>query len=274
MQNAIFNKSYEKKVESNKDVSEDDANFARERLRLMSYFEELYIRCYMDPKTEADDLIAYYVQNRKPNEKIVIATTDMDISQLICEDVYVYNLRLKKAVTHLNFRREFGYHYENICLKKIFFGDVSDNISNIKGLSEVRLMEMMPEIKDRPVTIDEVKSRAQSLIDERKAEKKKPLKVHENIVNGVANKEYDGDYYEINEKIINLKKPLLTDEAREMMDAMMYAPQDPEGRSFQNIYEMVVEDDITDLLGDNQFSGFLSVFKPLEQKEQKRYKEM
>ena len=45
MQNAIFNKSYEKKVESNKDVSEDDANFARERLRLMSYFEELYIRC-------------------------------------------------------------------------------------------------------------------------------------------------------------------------------------------------------------------------------------
>ena len=29
-----------------------------------------------------------------------------------------YNLRLKKAITHLNFRREFGYHYENICLKK------------------------------------------------------------------------------------------------------------------------------------------------------------
>ena len=39
----------------------------------------------MDPKTEADDLIAYYVQNRKPNEKIVIATTDMDISQYLQE---------------------------------------------------------------------------------------------------------------------------------------------------------------------------------------------
>lgn len=274
MQNAIFNKSYEKKVENNEDVSEDDANFARERLRLMSYFEELYIRCYMDPKTEADDLIAYYVQNRKLNEKIVIATTDMDISQLICEDVYVYNLRLKKAVTHLNFRREFGYHYENICLKKIFCGDVSDNISNIKGLSENKFFELMPEVKDRPVTIQEVKDRAQQLIDERKAIKKKPFEVHKNIVNGIANKEYDGDYYEINEKIINLKKPLLTDEAKEAMDSMMYAPQDPEGRSFKNIYEMIVEDDITDLLGDNQFSGFFSVFKPLEQKEQKRFKEM
>ena len=132
----------------------------------------------------------------------------------------------------------------------------------------------MPEVKDRPVTIQEVKDRAQQLIDERKAIKKKPFEVHKNIVNGIANKEYDGDYYEINEKIINLKKPLLTDEAKEAMDSMMYAPQDPEGRSFKNIYEMIVEDDITDLLGDNQFSGFFSVFKPLEQKEQKRFKEM
>lgn len=274
MQNAIFNKSYEKKVADNKDVSEDDANFARERLRLMAYFEELYIRCYMDPKTEADDLIAYYVQNRKKNEKIVIATTDMDISQLICEDVYVYNLRLKKAVTHLNFKREFGYHYENICLKKIFCGDISDNISNIKGLSENKFFELMPEVKERPVTIEEVKAKAQMMIDERKKCKKKPLEVHKNIVEGIANKEYDGDYYEINEKIINLKKPLLTPEAKEVMDEMMYAPQDPEGRSFKNIFEMIIEDDITDLLGDNQFSGFFSVFKPLEQKEQKRYKNM
>jgi hypothetical protein len=150
---------------------------------------------------------------------------------------------------------------------------VSDNISNIKGLSEGKLFEIMPEIKERLVTIQEVKDRAQQLIDERKNEKKKPLKVHENIVNGVANKDYEGDYYEINEKIINLKKPLLTQEAKEMMNDMMYAPQDPEGRSYQNIYKLVLEDDITDLLSDNQFSSFFSVFKPLEQKEIKRYKE-
>jgi hypothetical protein len=58
-----------------------------------------------------------------------------------------------------------------------------------------------------------------------------------------------------------------------MMNDMMYAPQDPEGRSYQNIYKLILEDDITDLLGDNQFSSFFSVFKPLEQKEIKRYKE-
>ena len=36
-------------------------------------------------------------------------------------------------------------------------------------------MELMPEIAERPVTINEVKERAQEKIDERINQKKKPL---------------------------------------------------------------------------------------------------
>ena len=274
MQKAIFGKKKDKKEKVLNDYEKMvKENFARERDILMRYFNELYIRWIIDEKTEGDDLIAYYVKNKKPNDKVVIVSGDEDLTQLISESVCIYNPRLKKFVSHKNFKELKGFVHENVVLKKIFCGDVSDNIGNIKGLSETRLMELMPEISDRPVSINEVKSRAQEKIDERKTMKKKPLQWHENIVHGVSNKIYNGDFYEINSKIIDLKNPLLTNEAKEEMDMNMYAPMDIEGRSFENLYKYIVDDDITDLKNQDRFSSFFSTFKILVDKEIRRYNE-
>ena len=131
----------------------------------------------------------------------------------------------------------------------------------------------MPEMKTKKITVEDVKNRAEELINERKTAKKKPLKVHENIIDGVSNKDYDGDFYEINDKIINLKHPLLTDDAKNEMDNMMYAPQDPEGRSFGNLYRMIEEDGIVEFNGDTKFASFFNLFKRLSEKEIKRYNE-
>ena len=158
-----------------------------------------------------------------------------------------------------------------MCLRKIFCGDVSDNISNIRGLSEEGLEKLMPEIKTRKVTVEEVKKRASELIEERIKQKKKPYILHENIINGKSNKEYYGDFYEINEKIINLKKPLLSNEAKETMDSMMYASMDPEDRSIKNLYNIIIEQGIDELSSDTQFSGFFRPFKKLCEKEEKRF---
>jgi 5'-3' exonuclease len=257
-------------------VAEDELlkeNFDRCRDILCEMFNELYIRWNVDEVTEGDDMIAYYCLHKKENEKIIIVSGDMDLSQLIADDIAIYNLNIKEYITPKNFKSHFGYHYENTLLKKIFCGDVSDNISNIKGLSETGLMEMMPEIKTRKVTVEEVKDRARELINERISQKKKPYVLHENIVNGVSNKEYDGDFYEINDKIINLHHPLLSEEAKESMDAMMYAPMDPEGRSIKNLYKIILDQNIQDLQSDSQFSGFFRPFKKLEEKELKRFNE-
>jgi 5'-3' exonuclease len=275
MQNAIYNKA--KKTKPEKVLSDQEKmvkeNFARERSLLMKYFNELYIRWVFDDKTEGDDLIAYYVKNKKPNDRVVIVSADEDLTQLISETVCIYNPRLKKFVSEKNFKELKGFVHENVVLKKVFCGDSSDNIGNIDGLSENRLFELMPEIKDRPVTINEVKERAALKIEERKKEKKKPLKWHENIVNGVSKRNYDGDFYEINDKIINLSNPLLTIEAKEEMDATMYTPMDPEGRSLSNLYSYVLEDNLTDLKNSDRFSTFFSTFKPLIDKEIRRYNE-
>lgn len=268
-------KKYEKDISEGKEVSQeeqDDANFQRERALIFRYLEELFIRWEMDEKgTEADDLIAYYIKKKKPEEKCVIVSTDMDLTQLLSDDVYIYNPHLHKNITSLNFKKEFGYPYQNVVTKKIMCGDSSDNISNISLLSEKKLFETMPEMLERPVTVEEVIDRAKELIQERKENKKKPLKVHENIVNGISNKECIGDFYEINRKLVDLSEPMLTKEAREDMDAMMYATLDPSERSFANVYNFIKEDGISELYDENKFSAFFSSFKPLIKRETEKF---
>ena len=286
MERAIYKKEQKKKKAESKVYSEDelatmeerrkkkeivDENFERERNLIMMYCVEMSIRVLFDDKTEGDDFIAYYAAHKKPEERVIIVSTDQDLTQLISPTVAVYNRTLKKYLNVKNFQKIKGYPVENVLLRKIFCGDPSDNIGNIKGLSENRLMELMPEIAERPVTIDEVKEKAQKMIDERVKEKKKPLQWHENIINGVSNKEYNGDFYEINEKIINLKKPLLTKRAEEDIEAMMYAPMEPDDNSFANLYQMIVRDGIENLVDANEFSRFFIPFKELADKEKKRY---
>lgn len=286
MERAIYKKEQKKKKNENKVYSEEelaimeerrkkkeivDENFERERNLIMMYCVEMSIRVLFDDKTEGDDFIAYYVAHKKPEERVIIVSTDQDLTQLISPTVAVYNRTLKKYLNVKNFQKIKGYPVENVLLRKIFCGDPSDNIGNIKGLSENRLMELMPEIAERPVTIDEVKEKAKKMIDERVKDKKKPLQWHENIINGISNKEYNGDFYEINEKIINLKKPLLTKRAEEDIEAMMYAPMEPDDNSFANLYQMIIRDNIENLVDANEFSRFFIPFKELADREKKRY---
>lgn len=250
-----------------------DENFERERNLIMLFCVEMSIRVLFDDKTEGDDFIAYYVNHKKPEEKIVIVSADQDLTQLISPTVSIYNRITKTYIKYSNFQRLKGFPVENVLVKKIFCGDTSDNIGNIRGLSENRLMELMPEIAERPVTVEEVIERAKEKIEERKKEKKKPLQWHENIVNGVSNKEYNGNFYEINRKLIDLKHPLLTESAENDIESIMYAPLDPAGRSFENVYSMISKDDIEIWRDAGSFANFFRPFKELSDREKKRYDE-
>lgn len=246
-----------------------DENFARERDILLKCFNELYIRWIFDDNdaTEGDDYISYYVKNKKPEERIIIMSTDEDITQLISDTVCIYDKKKNSYVSHKNYLKLKGFTYENVVLKKIICGDTSDNIKNISGVSEKRLLELVPEIATRKVTLDEVKEKAQQAIDERLSQKKNPLQWHKNIVDGVYNGEYEGDIYEINEKLVDLSNPLITKEAKKELDSMMYTSQDTEGRSFENLYKIMREEKIEELCDEKKFSTFFEPFKPIVNKE-------
>lgn len=250
----------------------DDESFERQRYILSCILENLSIRQVICDKVEGDDLIAYYVNHKLPNEKIVIYSGDRDLTQLIKEDVTVYVPQLKRFITPKNHTELIGYHYQNVVLKKILCGDSSDNIKGIKSLGESTLFKYFPKLKEEKVSLEDIIEESKKINEERIKDKKKPLKSLDNIINCITDGEQGDKIYEINKKIISLDESLLTDEAKEEMDAIMYAPLDPSGRDFKNIYQIVIENGMSDLMDEKKFSTFFSSFNPIMEKEKKRFK--
>ena len=236
---------------------------------IMECLEELFIRQCLCDYTEADDLIGYYVAHKKPNERIVIVSNDRDLTQLISDDVIVYVQSMKKFINTKNHTDIMGYNYQNVVLKKIICGDSSDNIKGIKGVGEKTLFENIPEFKTRKVELEEVVDRVRKLNEERVSNKKKPLKWAENIVNRVTDGVQGDMVYEINRKIIDLRNPLMPDDAKELMDTIMYVPMAPEGRSLDNLYNIILKYDIDKLKDPTTFGNFFSEYINIMEKEKK-----
>lgn len=249
----------------------DDEIFARQREIVFKCLEELFVRQCIYNNVEGDDLIAYYVKNKKPNERIVIISGDRDLTQLISDSVTVYVFQLKKFITPDNHIKELGFTHENVLIKKIICGDASDNIKGIKGVGETTFFKLFPNAIKEKLNLDDVIRISKDLLEERTKEKKKPLKSLENIVNKVTDGIQGENIYEINKQLIDLSQPLLTDEAKEELDNLFYAPLDPEGRDYKNLYEIIRENDIQDLLDSDKFSNFFTPFGRLIENE-KKYK--
>lgn len=255
-----YNKYNKKEV---KRMETDDESFQRQREILQNILENLYVRQFMYDEVEGDDLIAYYVKNKKKNERIVIVSGDRDLTQLINDEVCQYIPSLKKFITPKNSVEELGITHENILLKKILCGDASDNIKGIKGVGEQTLLKLFPEIKTEKSNLEAVVERSRELLSERKEQKKKPLKSLENIVNRVTDGIQGTDIFEINKKIIDLSEPLLTDEAKNGLDEERYAPINDEGRDIKNVYEIIEKNEINDLLDAKKFGSLFGMYEKI-----------
>ena len=266
MQNYFFKQKDPVKMAERKKHKE---LFYWQRDVIMECLEELFVRQCLCDYTEADDLIGYYVAHKKPNERIVIVSNDRDLTQLISDDVIVYVQSMKKFINTKNHTEIMGYNYQNVVLKKIICGDSSDNIKGIKGVGEKTLFENIPEFKTRKVELEEVVDRVRKLNEERVSNKKKPLKWAENIVNRVTDGVQGDMVYEINRKIIDLRNPLMPDDAKELMDTIMYTPMGPEGRSLENLYNIILKYDIDKLKDPTTFGNFFSEYINIMEKEKK-----
>lgn len=245
----------------------DDENFQRQREILQEILDELFVRQYMYENVEGDDLIAYYCQNKKKNDYIVIVSEDRDLSQLIRDDICLYIPSQKKFVSPKNDKEVLGMPYYNIVLKKIICGDASDNIKGVKGMGEKTLETYFPQILSQKCTLNGFIDACKSLLDDRASEKKKPLKCLENAVNGVTIGCQGDRLYEINEKIIDLSVPLLTEEAEKELKDIHGAPIDQEGRSLKNVYNIIVRHGMHRLENETRFGNLFGLFDRIKTKE-------
>lgn len=252
-------------------VAEHDEGFILQKFKVREYIEELPIRQVSYPFIEGDDLVGHYCLNKAENEKITIVTNDRDMCQLVNPDIKIYlcGRTDKFYLEYHNFMKHFPYLCENSMLVKMLTGDSSDDITGVKGLGVPTLLDHFPELATRIYTVEDIIAEAIILQEKRKEEKRKPLKVLTNIIEGVTTGSQKGKLYEINEKLVNLKKPLLTEESIEDFNALMEYGITLEGRAIKNVYEKMKRDEV-DKLMRQQYLDYFMPFKKLSEREKKQ----
>jgi 5'-3' exonuclease len=266
-----YKKKRGKNFENDPDfVEEHDEGFLLQKFKVEEYLEELPIRQVKYPFIEGDDLVGHYCLNKAENERITIVSNDRDMCQLINPEVKMYlcGRTDKKYVQYHDFMEHFPYLCENAMLMKMLTGDSSDDITGVKGLGEKTLLEHFPELAINICSIEDIIARAKEIQEERKGRKLKPLKVLTNIIEGITTGSQE-KLYEINERLVNLKKPLLNEKSIEEFNAVIEYGITLEGRAIKNVYEKMKRDEVDKLMRQPYLDYFMP-FKKLNEREKKQ----
>lgn len=240
-----------------------------QRELVWEYLNEMYIRQLRHEIIEGDDFIGYYCLTKKKNEKITICTNDRDMAQLIDDDIRIYfcDKHIKNYVDKSNFLSYFCYSHENAALVKTIIGDDSDSIKGIKGLKEKTLTNLFPILKERKLTLNEIIDDAKKQQETRLSSKKKPLKVLDNIINSVTDGVQGTKIYEINERLVNLKKPMLTEDGIRELEDLIDGTLDSSGRDLKNVLMFMERDGLDKTIGEFRYAEYLIPFKKLIERE-------
>lgn len=249
---------------------EEVHSYSYQRNRVKQYLEELYVRQGEFEYCETDDCIAYYTQNSE--EDIIIYSSDGDLTQLVNDRVKIYNPSHQKLYT---VNEKFVYNHEevlieNIKLVKMFCGDSSDNIAGIKGMGIKRFLSFFPELKTEKLSVSQIREKTNTLFEQDKYNK-----TLANLLTGVTKYGVFGDeFFDINERIVSLETPFLTEEAKEVVKLLISEELDQEGRSYKNAMKMMTEDGIFNVLpkSDDAWIKFLNPFLRLTRKEKNKIK--
>jgi len=248
-------------------------SFDEQKERIKQYLEEMFVRQIVIDNNEADDLIAYYCQISEDEIKTIFSG-DKDLTQLISNKVSIYSPNSKQVYKNgdkikIQF---YEFPHQNIKTYKILSGDKSDNIDGIYYLGEKTLVTLFPELLDRTVTITDILTKAETLLKE-----DKDNKVLQNLLSGKTKTGvYGEEFFIINEKIVDLSKPLITDEAKELVELYYRESLDPDGRGYKNLLKMMMQDGFFKFLpkGDNAWVNFVRPFMKLTRKEKRNYKQI
>ena len=261
-----FYSQYKENRKSRLRSDEEINSYQYQKQRVKQYLEEIFVRQGEFQFCEADDCIAFYTQN-SPTEKKTIYSGDGDLTQLVSEETQIYNPSHQK-VYKKNDTIVYNHEeilIENVILVKMLCGDPSDNIAGIKNMGIKRLITLFPEIKNLPLTIEDIRDKTNVLFEE-----DKDNWLIKNLLTGVTKHGVFGEeFYEVNKKIVSLDVPFLTDEARETIIALVNENLDPEGRSYKNTMKMILEDGLFQLLpkSDDAWIKFFNPFLRLTRKE-------
>ncbi len=249
----------------------NEESYHEQRQRIKQYLEETFVRQIDIPNNEADDLISYYCQISEDETKVIFSD-DKDLTQLISDKVSIYSPSQKKVYKKGDKIKidNIEIPHQNVVTYKILSGDKSDNIDGIYYLGEKTFVKLFPEILENEVSVTDILTKAEGLLKE-----DKDNAALKNLLSGKTKNGIFGDeFFVINEKIVDLSNPLITDDGKEIVELYHTETLDPEGRGYKNLMKMMMEDGLFKYLPkrDNEWVNFLKPYLKLARKEKRKFK--
>jgi 5'-3' exonuclease len=265
---------YPKYKLNRKQKNEDDfkdQSFTTQKNRVKQYLEETFVRQLEVEQSEADDLIAYYCQISEDEDKTIFSS-DRDLTQLISEKVTIYSPQQKRYYKNgdgIKIYESEIPHY-NVKTYKILTGDSSDNIDGIFYLGEKTFLKLFPEILDTELKYTDILTKAEMLLSEQKGNV-----ALQNLLSGKTKEGIFGEeFFTINEKLVDLANPLISQEGKELVRLYYSESLDPDGRGHRNLIRMMMDDGFFKFLpkGDEAWVNFLKPFLKLSRKEKTNFR--
>jgi len=240
--------------------------------RVKQYLEECFVRQLRVDNNESDDLIAYYCQVAKDEDKIIF-TADKDLLQLIDSTTSIYSPMIKVMYKMGDKVSIMGNQipHQNILTLKVIMGDKSDNIDGIERLGEKTFLKFFPEVLDEVVSVDDILSKTNQLLQENETNK-----ALQNLVKGkTKDGELGNTFFDVNKRIVDLSNPMITEEGKELVQLYYRETMDPEGRGSKNLIRMMTDDGFFKFLPktDEAFLNFVQPFMKLTRKEKRKFKQ-
>lgn len=248
-----------------------EQSFTTQKNRVKQYLEEMFVRQLEVEQSEADDLIAYYCQISEDEEKTIFSS-DRDLTQLISDKVSIYSPQQKRYYKNgdgIKIYESEIPHY-NVKTYKILTGDSSDNIDGIFYLGEKTFLKFFPEILDTELKYTDILTKAKTLLSEQKGNV-----ALQNLLSGKTKEGIFGEeFFTINEKLVDLANPLISEEGKELVRLYYSESLDPDGRGHRNLIRMMMDDGFFKFLpkGDDAWVNFLKPFLKLSRKEKTNFR--
>lgn len=146
------------RFEEVKEGVDEQESMKRQLSLLLNSLNTLPVRVIVIDGVEADDVIAYCVNEGLPEDSLkIIASGDKDYLQLVRENINVYSLYKKKLITYQNFHETVGYLPQNFLTLRCFTGDSSDNIDGVYKVGEKSLCKLFElNTTEKIISIDEI----------------------------------------------------------------------------------------------------------------------
>lgn len=144
-------------------------NQLHQLIRLTEYLTQMPFTIVIQDNTEADDVIAYIVNDHFKDSQCFIMSSDKDFLQLITERIHIWSPTKKKLYYSDDVVEEYGIHPNNFALFKAIIGDPSDNIPGIDGVGAKTLINRFPIIQQQDkLSVDDFMEYVDNLNDKTK----------------------------------------------------------------------------------------------------------